>query len=99
MRVRWTEEAETHLANWIDQLIDVDSRLARRARNESKAAAKRLSIRFHIYSASLRWPGFQELPLSDWHKIIVYQVAPDEVIVTALFDMRQALALVQPKPE
>ena len=99
MRVRWADEAEAHLDLWIDQLIGLDDRLAKRARDETKDAAERLMIRFPIYRSSLRWPGFQELPLHDWHKIIVYQVAPDEVIVGALFDMRQDLTRVQPRPE
>ena len=99
MRVRWSAEAEALLDRWIDDLIQLDERLARRARTEIRTAAGRLATRFHIYRASLRWPGFQELPVSDWHKIIVYQVAPDEVIVAALFDMRQDLTRVQPRPE
>jgi plasmid stabilization system protein ParE len=99
MRVRWADEAEAHLDIWIDQLIEVDERLAKRARTEIRTAAGRLTTRFHIYRASLRWPGFQELPVSDWHKIIVYQVAQNEVIVAALFDMRQDLMRVQPRPE
>ena len=99
MRVRWADEAEAHLDVWIDRLIDQDARLARRARDEAKAAVERLSTRFHIYRASLRWSGFQEMPLQDWHKIVVYQVLPDEVIVAALFDMRQDLDLVHPTPE
>jgi plasmid stabilization system protein ParE len=99
MRVRWSAEAETLLDLWIDDLIEVDERLAKRARTEIRAAAGRLSTRSHIYRASLRWPGFQELPVSDWHKIIVYQVAPDEVIVAALFDMRQDLDALSPPTE
>lgn len=97
MRVRWADEAEAHLDVWIDRMVETDERPARRARDEIKSAAERLATRFPIYRASLRWPGFQELPVRDWHKIIVYQAAPDEVIVAALFDMRQDLMRVQPK--
>lgn len=46
-----------------------------------------------------RWKGLREASLLRWHKIIVFQVLQDEVVIVSFYDARQDLGRVFPLPE
>lgn len=97
-RVRWSEEARSAQRDWLDHLEQQDSRLTDRALAESEALSLKVGARPFAYRAS-RWAGLREASLLRWHKIIVFQVLPDEVAVLSLYDARQDLDAVHPTTE
>ena len=93
--VEWSAKAERQLASRIDRLFEVaGADVAKRANNEARRIATGLA-RFSGHRRS-RWPGYQELSLSGWHKIIVFRITPDRVIIAAIYDMRQDLSMMSP---
>lgn len=94
--VEWSERARRQLGEWTAFLErKASSEVAKRAALETEAAATALG-RFSGYRRSRRWDGFRELGLRDWHKLLVFQVEEDRVVISALFDQRQDLSAVSP---
>lgn len=96
--VRWTIRAERSFYEWLDYLAGIDGELALRAATEARAEVSKLAWRAPMFRRS-RWEGFQELPLRDWRKLVVYAATEDEVVVIAFYDQRQDLTRVHPEPE
>jgi plasmid stabilization system protein ParE len=96
--VRWSKEARDAQRNWLDHLEGQDPRLTDRALAESEALSLKVGDRPFRYRPS-RWRGFREASLLRWHKVIVFQVLPDEVVIVSFYDARQDLADVQPKSD
>jgi plasmid stabilization system protein ParE len=93
--VQWSAKAERQLDAWIDHLVGVvDLETASRASEAARRTASNLG-RFAAHRPS-RWAGYREVSLRSWHKIIVYRVQPDRIIISAVYDMRQDLSRVQP---
>lgn len=97
-RVRWSDEARANQREWLDYLESQDSRWTDRAAAESESLSLKVGARPFAYRAS-RWAGLREASLLRWHKIIVFQVLPDEVVVLSLYDARQDLDALHPTPE
>jgi len=85
--------ARQHLAGWIDYLLDQDGRVAKVAAEQVEARVDRLVERPFDCRQS-RWPGFRELSLLGWNKIVVYDVTDVEVLIVAFYDSRQDLSVV-----
>jgi plasmid stabilization system protein ParE len=96
--VRWSKEARDAQRDWLDHLEAQDSRLTDRALAESEALSLKVGDHPFRYRPS-RWRGFREASLLRWHKIIVFQVLPDEVVIVSFYDARQDLADVQPRSD
>ena len=93
--VEWSSKAERQLASWIDHLAEAAGpETAKRANDEARRGASGLAS-FSGYRRS-RWEGYQEVSLRDWHKIIVYRLVRDRVVIAAIYDMRQDLSRVRP---
>lgn len=93
--VEWSAKAERQLDIWIAYLrAAAGADLAKRANDEVRSKAAGLA-RFSGYRESW-WPGYQHTSLGDWHKLLVYRVESDRVIIRALYDMRQDLSRVKP---
>jgi plasmid stabilization system protein ParE len=90
--------ARQQLADWIDYLLDQDGRVARVAAEQVEARVDRLVERPFDCRQS-RWPGFRELSLLRWNKIVVYDVTDVEVLIVAFYDSRQDLSVVLPTRE
>ena len=97
-RVRWSKEARDAQRVWLDHLETVDPRLTDRALLESEALSLRTGAGPFRFRPS-RWEGLREASLIRWHKIIVFQVLDDEVLIISFYDARQDLTRVQPAPE
>ena len=97
-RVRWSQEARSAQRDWLDGLEAQDTRLTDRALAESEALSLRTRAHPFSYRPS-RWKGLREASLLRWHKIIVFQVLQDEVVIVSFYDARQDLARVFPLPE
>ena len=96
--VRWSKEARDAQRDWLDHLEGQDSRLTDRALSESEDLSLKVGDHPFRYRPS-RWRGFREASLIRWHKIIVFQVLPGEVVVVSFYDARQDLDRVQPTSE
>lgn len=96
--VRWSKEARDAQRDWLDHLEAYDHRLTDRALAESEALSRKVGEHPFRYRPS-RWKGLREASLLRWHKIIVFQVLPDEVLIVSFYDARQDLADVQPKAD
>ena len=96
--VRWSKEARDAQRDWLDHLEEQDERLTDRALAESEDLSLKVGDHPFRYRPS-RWRGFREASLIRWHKIIVFQVLPDEVVVVSFYDARQDLDRVQPTLE
>ena len=94
-KVVWTTRARGLQREWLEYLSDIDPDIAARALEESEAALDRLARR-SLPGRSSRWRGLREWPLTDWHKIVVFELREEEVVVRAIFDMRQDLTRVRP---
>ncbi len=93
--VEWSSRAERQLASWIRYLVRVaGAELAERANTEVQEKAASLA-QFSGHRESW-WPDYQHISLGDWHKLLVYRVEGNRVIVAALYDMRQDLTRVKP---
>ena len=93
--IEWSAKAERQLTSWIDGLAEAGGPdVAKRANDAARRKANGLA-RFSGHRLS-RWPGYQELSLTDWHKIIVFRLSLDRVIIAAIYDMRQDLSRVRP---
>ncbi len=97
-RVRWAKEARDAQRDWLDYLEAQDPRLTDRALAESQALSLRVGARPFAYRPS-RWTGLREASLLRWHKVLVFQVLDDEVLILSFYDARQDLTRVQPKSE
>ena len=96
--VEWSAKAERQLAIWIHHLAEsAGADVAKRANDEARRKATGLA-RFSGYRRS-RWAGYQELSLRGWHKILVFRITPDRAIIAAIYDMRQDLSRMSPRPE
>ncbi len=96
--LKWSVVARQQLADWIDYLLDQDGRVARVAAEQVEARVDRLVERPFDCRQS-RWPGFRELSLLRWNKIVVYDVTDVEVLIVAFYDSRQDLSVVLPTRE
>jgi plasmid stabilization system protein ParE len=96
--VRWSKEARDAQRDWLDYLESQDRRLTDRVLVESEALSLRIGNRPFAYRPS-RWTGLREASLLRWHKVLVFQVLEAEVLILSLYDARQDLTRVQPKPE
>ena len=93
--VEWSSKAERQLASWIDYLAEAaGAETAKRANDEARRKADGLAS-FSGHRRS-RCEGYQELSMGDWHKIIVFRLTRDRVVIVALYDMRQDLSRVRP---
>jgi plasmid stabilization system protein ParE len=97
-RVRWSDEASERLETFLDWIAAADPAAAIRARKALHARAGSLRRIPHQGRPS-RWHGWRELSVSDWKKIIVYDVRDQEIYVVTLLDPRQDLSAYVPKPE
>ena len=97
-RVRWSDEARPAQRAWLDGLESQDSRLTDRALAESETLSLKTGSRPFTYRPS-RWSGLREASLLRWHKIIVFQVLPEEVVVVSFYDSRQDFDRAQPTLE
>jgi plasmid stabilization system protein ParE len=93
-RLRWTIRARQQLNDWIERLQEDDDLLAMRASAQTEARIDKLAERPFDCRLS-RWPGFRELSLPRWSKIVIYRVSDDEVVITAFYDARQDIPLRQ----
>ena len=96
--VRWSKEARDAQRDWLDFLEGQDSRLTDRALAESEALSLRVGARPFAYRPS-HWTGLRAASLLRWHKVLVFQVLEDEVLILSLYDARQDLTRIQPKSE
>ena len=96
--VRWSKEARDAQRDWLDHLERLDPRLTDRALAESEALSRKAGVGPYRFRPS-RWEGLREASLIRWHKIIVFQVLADEVLIISFYDARQDLTRVQPGPE
>lgn len=96
--VRWSAEARSRQLEWLDYLLGIDETLADRAAIDSEAKSAEVGRHPLAYRRS-RWPGLHETSLTLWHKILVYQVKAEEVVIISFYDMRQDLTQVAPRPE
>ena len=97
-RVRWSKEARDAQRDWLDHLETLAPRLTDRALIESELLSLKMGAGPYRFRPS-RWEGLREASLIRWHKIIVFQVFDDEVLIISFYDARQDLTRVQPTPE
>lgn len=97
-RVRWSRTARDAQRSWLEHLEAIDPRLTDRALAESETLSRNFGRRPYSFRPS-RWPGLREASLLPWHKILVFEVTKDEVVVIAFYDTRQDLSRTHPTPE
>ncbi len=97
-RVRWSQEARKAQRDWLDELEAQDPRLTDRAISESEALSLKTGARPFSFRPA-RWRGLREASLLRWHKILVFQVLQDEVVIVSFYDARQDLDRVSPLSE
>jgi plasmid stabilization system protein ParE len=96
--LEWSGAARRQFNDWVDFLADQDSRVAKVAADQVEARVGRLMERPFDCRQS-RWPGFRELSVLRWRKIVVYDVTDAQIIIVAFYDSRQDLSVVSPKRE
>lgn len=97
--VKWTTPAQRSAKLYLDFLAERNPAAAKRASDEIQAASRRFTYLMTPGRASTRWPGFRELSLTRWNKLIVFKILPDRLSVVAFFDTRQNLDAVDPPTE
>lgn len=97
--VKWTETAELTAQHYLDYLAERNPPAAKRASDEIRAVSRQLNYVLTPGRLSLRWPGFRELSLRRWKKIIVFKILPDRISVVNFYDTRQDLDAVDPLTE
>lgn len=97
--VKWTNPARRSAEAYLDYLQDRNPAAAKQASDEIQAISRRLNLLMTPGRPSMRWPGFRELSLNRWHKLIVFKILDDRISVTAFFDTRQNLDVVAPSDE
>jgi plasmid stabilization system protein ParE len=95
-RVAWSESAHRQVSDYIDYLREVAPHVALRAAKEIFEEAERASVRPFGPRMSRRWPGLREISLHRWHKILVYRVEDERIVVAGVYDTRQDLSKVDP---
>jgi plasmid stabilization system protein ParE len=97
-RIRWSDDAAIALEGYLDNLAEQNSSAAINARLVFLKRAQ--SLLSHPFKGrTSRWLGLRELSVPRWRKILVYQVTEAEIIVIAVYDARQDLAGLSPRPE
>ncbi len=96
--LEWSDTARQQFIDWIGYLSDQDGRVAKVATEQVEERVDRLAGRPFDCRQS-RWPGFRELSLLRWNKIVVYGVNDVQVLIVAFYDSRQDLSAVSPRRE
>jgi plasmid stabilization system protein ParE len=97
-RIRWSGEAVERLESFLDWVASADPSAAARARQACYKRANSLR-RVPYQGRPSRWHGYRELTISEWKKIIVYDVRDDEIYIVTLLDPRQDLSMYVLRPE
>jgi plasmid stabilization system protein ParE len=98
-RVLWTDPAQTAADDYLAFLRESDPGAAARASEDIRAAGRRLAVTRTPGRPSLRWPGWRELSLMRWSKLIVFRMMPDRISVDAFVDTRRDLDSFEPIAE
>ena len=97
--VDWSEPALAAAESYLRYLAPRSPAAAAKAEAALVAATARLARATLPGRTSLRWPGLRELSLTDWSKIIVFELAEDRISIVALVDARQDLDTLDLTPE
>ncbi len=99
MSARWSTKARAQQRRWLDYLRSVDERFVAEAFSDCEERAAYIGRRPQGGRPSRRWPGFRELLVERWRKLIVFKVEDGEPMIVAFYDQRQDLDRLPPPTE
>ena len=87
MRAIWSPRARAELRDYVVYFRERNAAAARRASAELTEVGRKLGRNPYLGRPGQR-EGEREFSVADWHKVIVYKVSANQIVISPLRDTR-----------